>query len=277
MRCPSCGYVSFDHLEVCKTCGADLQEERRRRGILAFNPAPMSSTSLPALPSAPSTAGVPEEHLRAIDAIVASAADPDVRASMTDQEGAAVRPTFGARTQLLDATDPVSGREVASAGARAGAFGPALADAFPKAGLWIRMAAWIADVLCLFLMTIVLAFVVLTTIWFGGRLGGQINDQVKIFAGVSSALIVTLTGFAYFTLFVGSRGQTPGKTLFGLKIVRVNGEEIGYGRACLRSLFWIVSLLLFSLGFLMIAFTRQKQGLHDMLAGSYVIRLRRPL
>ena len=36
-----------------------------------------------------------------------------------------------------------------------------------------------------------------------------------------------------------------------------------------------LSLLLFSLGFLVIAFTRQKRGLHDMLAGTYVIHIPR--
>ena len=141
-----------------------------------------------------------------------------------------------------------------------------------KAGFWIRLVAWIADIVCLFLATIALAVLVLTTIWFGGRLGGEINDQVMALAGYSSAIIVMTSGFLYFTLFVGSRGQTPGKMLFGLSIVRVNGEEMTYGRACLRSLCWIISLLLFSVGFLMIAFTRQKQGLHDMLAGTYVVR-----
>jgi uncharacterized RDD family membrane protein YckC len=132
--------------------------------------------------------------------------------------------------------------------------------------------AWLFDIVCLFLATIALAVLVLTTIWFGGRLGGEINDEVMALAGYSSALIVMASGFLYFTLFVGLRGQTPGKILFGLRIVRVNGEEMTYGRACIRSLGWILSLLLFSVGFLMIAFTRQKQGLHDMLAGTYVVR-----
>ena len=145
-----------------------------------------------------------------------------------------------------------------------------------KAGFWIRLAAWIADIVCLFLATIALAVLVLATIWFGGRLGGEINDQVMALAGFSSAAIVMASGVLYFTLFVGSRGQTPGKMLFGLRIVHVRGDEMTYGRACLRSLCWMLSLLLFSVGFLMIAFTRQKQGLHDMLAGTYVIRNARP-
>ena len=142
-----------------------------------------------------------------------------------------------------------------------------------KAGFLIRMAAWIADLVCLFLATIALALVVLTTIYLGGQLGGEINDQVMALAGYSSAAIVMFSGVAYFTIFVGSCGQTPGKMLFRLKVVRADGQEMTCGRALLRALCWIFSLLLFSIGFLMIACTRQKRGLHDMLAGTSVIRL----
>ena len=142
-----------------------------------------------------------------------------------------------------------------------------------KAGFWIRMAAWVVDLACLFLVTIALTFAVLTTIYLGGQLGGEINDQVMALAGYSSAAIVMFSGVVYFTIFVGSCGQTPGKMLFRLKVIRVDGQEMTYGRALRRSLCWIVSLLLFSIGFLMIACTRRKRGLHDMLAGTSVIRL----
>ncbi|MDE2058603.1 MAG: RDD family protein [candidate division NC10 bacterium] len=144
-----------------------------------------------------------------------------------------------------------------------------------KAGFWIRLAAWIADLVCLFLATIVLTFGALITIYLGGQLGGEINDQVIALAGYASAAIVLFSGVIYFTIFVGSCGQTPGKTLFRLKVVRTDDQEMTYGRALLRSLCWILSLLLLSLGFLMIAFTRQKRALHDMLAGTSVIRLPR--
>jgi uncharacterized RDD family membrane protein YckC len=144
-----------------------------------------------------------------------------------------------------------------------------------KAGFWIRLAAWVVDLTCLFLVTIALALAVLITIYLGGQLGGEINDQVMALAGYSSAAIVMLSGVVYFTIFVGSCGQTPGKMLFRLKVVRADGQEMTYGRALLRSLYWILSLLLFGIGFPMIAFTRQKRGLHDMLAGTSVIRLQR--
>lgn len=275
MRCPKCGYVSFDHLEACKQCGADLQEVRHRRGISTFTAAPVgtppSSTSLPAGPSSAGPPQKPEDRAQEIDALFAGLSDSPglrLRPAQEPQEKTAFRLPLDMLPPL-----PLSHGGVGPpVSVQAEPSGLVMVRAPAMAGFWIRMAAWIADIVCFFLATIVLAFLVLATIWFGGRLGGEINDQVMALAGYSSAAIVMASGFLYFTLFTGSCGQTPGKMLFGLKIVRVNDHEMAYGRACLRSLCWILSLLLFSIGFLMIAFTRQKRGLHDMLAGTYVIR-----
>jgi uncharacterized RDD family membrane protein YckC len=144
-----------------------------------------------------------------------------------------------------------------------------------QAGFWIRLAAWAVDISCLFLATIACAAAAMIAIYLGGQLGGEINDQVMALAGYSSVAIVMLSGLVYFTIFVGSCGQTPGKMLFRLKVVRVDGQEMTYGRALLRLLCWILSMLLFGIGFLTIACTRRKHGLHDMLAGTSVIRLPR--
>lgn len=278
MRCPKCSYVSFDHLDACKECGADLQEERQRRGVPVFTAAPLLSPprpiSLQPASSAPMSQQEVKDRLQETGALLAGRSDPLGAPPMS-------RPEAQEKPALLLPPDvaappyhsPGSGLPPLGSWDRASE----QVGVAAKAGFWIRLVAWIADIVCLFLATIALAVLVLTTIWFGGRLGGEINDQVMALAGFSSAAIVMGSGFLYFTLFVGSRGQTPGKLLFGLRIVAVNGQEMTYGRACLRSLCWIISLLLFSVGFLMIAVTRRKQGLHDMLAGTYVVRNARPL
>jgi len=274
MPCPKCGYVSFDHLEACKKCGADLTEEKRRRagaGLLASPVVPL--LAVPRLQETPDLAA---DRSGAASPVIAGSSDPPSGPLMAGEE----RPdstTWRVSTGAVALPDPPIGGRLAPA-LTWGDGGRFLgADALPKGGIMIRTAAWIADVICLFLTTIGLAFLVLGTIWFGGWLGGEINDQVRALAAGSGALIVVSTGFLYFTLFAGSSGQTPGKRLFGLKIVRETGEEMTYGRACLRSIYWIVSLLLFSIGFVMIAFNKQKQGLHDRLARTYVVRTRTTL
>jgi len=267
--------VSFDHLEACKQCGADLQEVRHRRGIPTFTAAPVgpppSSASLPDGPSSAGAPQKPEDRAQEIDALFASLSDsPGLRLKPAQEPQE--KTAFRLPLDMLPPLPLSPGGVSPPASVQAKPSGLVMVRTPAMAGFWIRMAAWIADIVCFFLATIVLALLVLATIWFGGRLGGEINDQVMALAGYSSAAIVMASGFLYFTLFTGSCGQTPGKMLFGLKIVRVDDQEMTHGRACLRSLCWILSLLLFSIGFLMIAFTRQKRGLHDMLAGTYVIR-----
>jgi uncharacterized RDD family membrane protein YckC len=68
------------------------------------------------------------------------------------------------------------------------------------------------------------------------------------------------------------KGQTPGKMAMGIKIVAADGGPIGLGRAIIRYLCYIVSAVILYLGFIMIAFDKRKQGLHDKIAGTFVIR-----
>jgi uncharacterized RDD family membrane protein YckC len=273
MPCPKCGYVSFDHLDACKRCGTDLTEEKRHR---ARGGSFVVAVPLRAMPGFQETSGLSGDRPGAASSVMAGSSDPSAESLMANQERSDSR-TWRAPTGTLALPDPPIGGRLAPAATWGDDTRPLGAEALLKGGIMIRTAAWIADVICLFLTTIGLAFLVVATIWFGGRLGGEINDQVRALAAGSGALIVMSTGFLYFTFFAGSSGQTPGKRLFGLKIIRETGEEMTYGRACLRSIYWIVSLLLFSIGFVMIAFNKQKQGLHDKLARTYVVRTKRAL
>jgi uncharacterized RDD family membrane protein YckC len=59
-----------------------------------------------------------------------------------------------------------------------------------------------------------------------------------------------------------------------IKVIRTNGMEIGYGKAALREVLGkFVSGILPGIGYLMVAFDLQKQGLHDKIADTYVIKL----
>ncbi len=278
MRCPTCGYVSFDHLEACKKCGADLQKGKRGDSIPAFTTVPLGplsgATTLAAEPTPAAPPLEPDVRAQEIDALFAGLSASPGPAPASAQEAQESTP-FHLPLETLPPLPPSRGGVASLAEVQTDTPGPVRVDTLPRAGFWIRTAAWIADMLFLVLPVFISGIVVWATIILGGWLGGEINDQVKAFAAVSGAAIVIVSGFLYFTLFVGAFGQTPGKMLFRLKVVRVNDQEMTYGRAVLRSLCWILSLLLFSIGFLMIAFNRQKQGLHDVLAGTYVIRTQR--
>ena len=78
----------------------------------------------------------------------------------------------------------------------------------------------------------------------------------------------------YYVFFTGYCGQTPGKMAIRVKVIRTDGSEIGYGRAFLREVPGkFLSGLILGIGYLMIAFDAQKQGLHDKIADTYVIKL----
>jgi len=71
----------------------------------------------------------------------------------------------------------------------------------------------------------------------------------------------------------GLTGLTLGKWATGLRIERNDGEEINIGRALLRHFIgYPLSFFLFGLGFLMAAVTVRGRGLHDIIAGTIVVR-----
>ena len=84
---------------------------------------------------------------------------------------------------------------------------------------------------------------------------------------VVSAFVLS---FIYFIVSWGRSGQTIGKALTGTKVVRVDGYALGYGKAFLRYVGYIISALLLSLGFLWIGFDKRRQGWHDKIAGTVV-------
>jgi uncharacterized RDD family membrane protein YckC len=85
--------------------------------------------------------------------------------------------------------------------------------------------------------------------------------------------LLALIAVAYCLVFWTWRGQTPGKMLLGIKIVRIDGSPLTFGRAILRLFMgYPISGMVFGLGFLWIGLDSRKQGWHDKIAGTYVVR-----
>jgi len=75
----------------------------------------------------------------------------------------------------------------------------------------------------------------------------------------------------YHTYFIGKYGATIGKKLVGLKVVDNYNNLLGFKRAFYRFVFFMVSMFMFGLGFLMIIPDKQNQSLHDHLVETFVI------
>ena len=69
------------------------------------------------------------------------------------------------------------------------------------------------------------------------------------------------------------RGQTLGHIVINTRIIRTNGQPVDLRTAVLRYLGYILCYLTLGIGFLIIAFDKRKQGLHDKIANTYVIRV----
>jgi uncharacterized RDD family membrane protein YckC len=78
----------------------------------------------------------------------------------------------------------------------------------------------------------------------------------------------------YHWLFTGLKGQTPGKMVVVIKVVDAKGEKPGLGIAALREILGrFISGAAFCLGYLWIAIDKEKQGWHDMIASTHVVKI----
>lgn len=90
----------------------------------------------------------------------------------------------------------------------------------------------------------------------------------------TAGIILTIVAAALdLGVLPGLTGFTVGKWATGLRILRDDGMEIGIGRAFLRHFVgYPLSFITLGLGFLAAAFTTRGRGLHDLIAGTIVVR-----
>ncbi|HSP55391.1 MAG TPA: RDD family protein [Dehalococcoidia bacterium] len=122
----------------------------------------------------------------------------------------------------------------------------------PYAGFWMRLLASIVDAIVLGIIT------------------APVGLLVDNFA--ASLLLQTVIDAVYTIGFWLSRGATPGKMAMSMEIVMADGRPLTGEAAVLRYVGYVVNVLTLGIGYLMIAFTPEKRGLHDYIAGTVVVR-----
>ncbi|MGA2777696.1 MAG: RDD family protein [Steroidobacteraceae bacterium] len=121
-----------------------------------------------------------------------------------------------------------------------------IAATLPRAGFWIRMIALLLDAILIGILT---------------HLLGHENHLQLVGLAIYGAVMWKL------------RGSTVGGILFDLQVVRVDGREMDWPTAVIRALSCFLSLVVAGLGFFWIAFDADKQGWHDKIAGTVVVRV----
>jgi len=154
--------------------------------------------------------------------------------------------------------------------------GTAVWDRALRGGFWQRYMAFAIDSLILFLVMAIFIILGLVALEWG-NVGGRavpILRQVRIILPIFFPLGFVL-GMAYFTAFHGAGGQTIGKMIFGLRVVRTNGQPLSFLQALGRALSYTVSALPLFLGFYWAGITAKKRAWHDWIADTMVVREQR--
>ena len=133
------------------------------------------------------------------------------------------------------------------------------------AGFWKRVAAAIIDGIIIMIGGFAIGFVFGLVMVAGG------THDPAVLKGMSTILGLIL-GWIYFAVMESSPTQgTLGKRAMGIKVTDLKGSKIDFGKATGRYFGKIISALILLIGYIMVAFTQKKQGLHDMMAGCLVV------
>lgn len=82
----------------------------------------------------------------------------------------------------------------------------------------------------------------------------------------------SIFGLIYFVVLESSKYQgTIGKLVLNLRVIDADGNRLTLSKAFIRNLSKIISAVILLIGFIMVAFDERKRGLHDMIAGTFVV------
>ncbi len=122
------------------------------------------------------------------------------------------------------------------------------------AGFWIRFVAMFID------------GIIIGAVYFGITL---VMFAIEMYG--LAMILGFIWALGYHIYFPSSNMMaTPGKAVLGLKITDESGNKIGAGKAILRYIGYIISGLTLYIGFIIVGFTENKRGLHDMVASTRV-------
>ncbi len=127
-----------------------------------------------------------------------------------------------------------------------------------KAGWWTRFLAILIDWIGLIII--------------GGILSSIVSGGDALSASAQG--LQALLGLVYFLYFWSSygKGQTVGMRALNIKVVKTDGSQLDLVGAFLRYIGLIISIVVVFIGVIWAAFDGQKQGWHDKIAGTYVVK-----
>jgi uncharacterized RDD family membrane protein YckC len=143
------------------------------------------------------------------------------------------------------------------------------------AGVGQRLASYLVDGVVLSIIYIALMFLFGVPIEEEAIAGGGFSTT--FYADFSTTfyavyVLMAAIGIGYYTYFFG-KGQTPGMKLVEIKLIRTDGvEPVGYKKGFLRWVGMEISGMVLLLGYIWILIDKKRQGWHDKIAGTYVVK-----
>ncbi len=263
MKCPECGYTSFDYLEECKKCGAALspvpifkylyEDELSTEVVIARDREPALGGVLTWTETveALSELGTPSE-LR----------DEGLVVEGTDEVEDFLRFERDLREEIKEAETEVKEEEIEKESP------PPLPNGMLPATLGERFFAFSID----FLFTLCVAAVALFS---GATLIGEtffpgLSEFISIWGWICICAYVLAT--TYFVFLPSWCGTTLGNSAVGIRVVMRDGSLAGFQANLLRWVGWVLSVATVFLGFVLAAFDPQRKTLSDHLCGTFVVK-----
>jgi len=142
---------------------------------------------------------------------------------------------------------------------------------FEYAGFWLRVVATIIDTVLVVLITSPMLISVYGWDYFD-------NEKGRTIAGPAEILIGWVLPAIAVIVFWMKKQATPGKMALSLRILdATTGNKPSPGQFVGRYFGYLVSMLPFFLGLIWVAFDKRKQGWHDKLAGTVVVKAKNPV
>jgi uncharacterized RDD family membrane protein YckC len=251
VKCPNCGYISFNNLTKCKKCGTRFT---------------LFSDTNPKIPSPKkaSSNAITDDRKRFLrppdmDKTIASIKhDFEELDKMPGNKPSGITPD----------TDDIATKTIVPI-ANINSYSNNHKK-IKNAGFFLRLFAYTIDNIILWFFYIILLIVVFLLI---KSLSIEIDNPTTILNSILVPYLVTsmIIEIFYFTYFHGVTGQTVGKWICSIKVIDENGNLLGFKRAFIRYVGYLIVRLSLYIGFMWIIFDKKKQGWHDKIARSYVI------
>ena len=134
------------------------------------------------------------------------------------------------------------------------------------AGFWLRFVAWIID----YIIISIASFILYLPSLF---MYSDITLSELPTVGFYNMIVGIAVPWLYYAIMESSSKQaTLGKMVIGVIVTDESGNRISFARATGRHFSKILSGIILLIGYIMIAFTGKKQGLHDIIAATLVVK-----